>query len=581
MNDEDSPLGPIIRALQAVDSGASVKSVQAIDIEWDLATNLNIHLRYNDGETHSWNGSLPSLTNTDSNSRIEQTTKSTTGSAAVIMPLVVVTAGIVLYLRHWKQSHRVSQASTPPTAVPVDPNVKSTPHFDKNSKKNSPTMPQMKKIRPGARAGLHYLATTTITPDNVPRVSHVSLPDTTAPAGTSAAPSRRTKSSHSASNPPAPTLDNNMHDVKIISGVPIVYTNSKIEKPGDVGKESTNSPSRHREGPLPPEAASVPIREQDTRLSKMINFDEVMPALSLMRTGLLFEDNSSSSQSSILPDTRSPDDLFFSFPAGSGSSALTSTSPPTLPPITSHFAGYTSRVSHVSLPETIGTGRPSVDSFTCARSFHSIPSVHKVDRDSDRHDVFSDLEIEKREDRVGWKRKGENEQGGSMSVPRPEDIRVRFQSTKGGEISEVDELMPALSLMRTGSPSTSLFSSMLSDNISTSNLLFSLPGPPEARTTAHRYAPPSLSLDSPTSTSTSLSVETSPHPMSPISPALEAHNPIMSPDDMVRAYAVRKATAAAQPSSSGEAGAAPGPSKLVKGRKLRLKASLGILRKAP
>ncbi|KAG6852841.1 hypothetical protein C0991_008659, partial [Blastosporella zonata] len=188
-----------------------------------------------------------------------------------------------------------------------------------------------------------------------------------------------------------------------------------------------------------------------------------------------------------------------------------------------------SRVSRVSFADTVG--RPSGESRR-TRAFHSayVPPVPT------RVSVYPDGEDEKSvpEDDVKTRKSESEESAGTHGTlsPRqnagpltltPEDIRARIQG-QGRSTNEYDEVMPALS--------------------------------------SATYAPTSPALSPPPSAFTLSAYDSAPSPTTNTNTGMAPPLPVMSPDDMLRAYAVRKSTGPAPSSFTTPA------SPKAKGRKL-------------
>ncbi|KAF5376519.1 hypothetical protein D9615_008578 [Tricholomella constricta] len=237
-----------------------------------------------------------------------------------------------------------------------------------------------------------------------------------------------------------------------------------------------------------------------------------------------------------------------------------------------------SRVSRVSFADT---ARPSGESRR-TRAFHSayvppVPTRADVVSTATALSVYPDSEVEVRDEKVVKKdRTGTSTGSGSPTLsPRqtsgpltltPDDIRARIQGRvpsqemRTEQEEEYDAVMPALSMMRTGlEPSTpTATSTSFPGSTSTQDeyLFTPLPTPP-APIHPSPYSPSSYAFNT--------------TPASPATPGAA-----LSPDDMLRAYAERKAAAAAASSGPPSAFNTPASPKAGKGRKLSLRASFGI-----
>ncbi|KAG6818983.1 hypothetical protein H0H93_016653 [Arthromyces matolae] len=257
-----------------------------------------------------------------------------------------------------------------------------------------------------------------------------------------------------------------------------------------------------------------------------------------------------------------------------------------------------SRVSRVSFADTVGT-RPSMESrrtrLGVASTYENVPPVPiRKDVLSTAGSVYPDSEVEKRV--VEEEEEERSEESTPAMSPRQrtgaltltqEDISMRIspvQQEKEYKTS-FDEVMPALTLMRTGStsrssPNTSSFNNNETDP--DDYLLPQLPPPTHSPASALPSVLP-LSPNTPTSAFTLSAYTTQPNSAMPPPEMM----PVMSPDDMLRAYAVRRKSNQAQyssqapPSSSAAAIAASsspgiGGSPKGKGRKLSFRASFGL-----
>ncbi|KAH0582208.1 hypothetical protein J132_04159 [Termitomyces sp. J132] len=218
-----------------------------------------------------------------------------------------------------------------------------------------------------------------------------------------------------------------------------------------------------------------------------------------------------------------------------------------------------SRVSRVSFADTVG--RPSTDS---RRTRVGLPSTYippvpsRKDVISGAPSVYPDSEIEKRMSGQGL---SPRQTSGPLTLT-PEDIQARMHgrlSPAPEKNEEYEEVMPALSMMRMSS---------------TDDYLLPQPPPPtHASSFTSPHPMPSSPL--PPSPNTALS-STSAFTLSAYT-GQPSTPPVLSPDDMLRAYAVRKSSSPAPPPSSmpPQATGSPKP----KGRKLSIRASLGMMRR--
>ncbi|KAF8063160.1 hypothetical protein FPV67DRAFT_1672199 [Lyophyllum atratum] len=270
-----------------------------------------------------------------------------------------------------------------------------------------------------------------------------------------------------------------------------------------------------------------------------------------------------------------------------------------------------SRVSRVSFAAdtrqsrvSFADSRPSGESRR-TRAFHSayVPPLPT------RADVVSavseypdsELEKEVKKGKTGSPTLSPRQATGPLTLT-PEDIRARIQGrgamtaeAKRAQEEEYDEVMPALSMMRTGlepttpSATTTSFSIPLpapSQLSTTDEYLFTpLPTPPQPT-----HPSPISPSYTPTSFTGATYAPTLPSPINtsaPFTPSAYAYNQAqsqpptpatpsmaLSPDDMLRAYAERKAAAAA--ASEGAPSSYAQSSPRVKGRKLSLRQSFGI-----
>ncbi|KAG6902924.1 hypothetical protein C0995_009315 [Termitomyces sp. Mi166 len=214
-----------------------------------------------------------------------------------------------------------------------------------------------------------------------------------------------------------------------------------------------------------------------------------------------------------------------------------------------------SRVSRVSFADTVG--RPSTDSRRTRVGLQStyIPPVpSRKDVVSGAPSVYPDSEIEKRDS--AHHVLSPRQTSGPLTLTA-EDIHARIHgrlSPAPEKNDEYDEVMPALSMMRTSS---------------TEDYLLPHPPPP-----THASSLPSVLPPSPyTADSTASAFTLSAYTQQPTSP------PVMTPDDMLRAYAVRKS--GAPPSSFSVPSSTGSGSPKTKGRKLSIRASLGMIIRSP
>ncbi|KAG6906500.1 hypothetical protein DXG01_013660 [Tephrocybe rancida] len=244
-----------------------------------------------------------------------------------------------------------------------------------------------------------------------------------------------------------------------------------------------------------------------------------------------------------------------------------------------------SRISRVSFTDT-SASRPSGESRR-TRAFHSayVPPVPtRNDVVSEAVSVYPDSEVEgttvgRRSEDTGRRSADEHRKGSEESArqlsPRqttgpltltPEDIRARIHgrstpsSTSATESQEYDEVMPALSMMRTGSPTHQ-------HHQTDEYLLPQHPAPAYTSSLPSAYSP----------ASSGFTISAYASPSTPSTPPVV---PVMSPDDLLRAYAVRKGTSSPAPTSSSPSSFASPASPKVKGRKLSIRASLGLHKKA-
>ncbi|GLB42567.1 hypothetical protein LshimejAT787_1200160 [Lyophyllum shimeji] len=278
-----------------------------------------------------------------------------------------------------------------------------------------------------------------------------------------------------------------------------------------------------------------------------------------------------------------------------------------------------SRVSRVSFADTLG--RPSGESRR-TRAFHDayVPPLPTAPRTNamSTASVYPDSELERdgaREKEKGSPTLSPRQATGPLTLT-PEDIRARIQGrvvaneARREQEAEYDEVMPALSMMRTGlepsTPTATSFPMSMSMPVpmpapapatATEEYLSTpLPAPP-APTHPSPISPPSAAhsftgatyaptLPSPISTGTASTFSPSayaynpafpqppPTPVSPQHTGGTATN-AMSPDEMLRAYAERKAASGSPAPPSAFSHSNPA-SPRVKGRKLSLRASFGI-----
>ncbi|RDB21605.1 hypothetical protein Hypma_011209 [Hypsizygus marmoreus] len=237
-----------------------------------------------------------------------------------------------------------------------------------------------------------------------------------------------------------------------------------------------------------------------------------------------------------------------------------------------------SRISRVSFADT---ARPSGESRR-TRAFHSayIPPLP-----TQRTDVIStatalsvypdsELGVNEKERTSEEKATLSPRQAQGPLTLTPEDIRARIQgrgSPQTKEESEYDEVMPALSMMRTGSlkDSSSQQSDPNAQNQDDDYLFTTLPVPPTP-TYSKPSSPISPFAPSYTGATYAPTTTSSYAPSSPFSTSTSSTavaTPVaMSPDEMLRAYAERKA-----------ANSSPAPTQTPKkgGRKMSIRASLG------
>ncbi|KAG6819522.1 hypothetical protein H0H93_011066 [Arthromyces matolae] len=260
-----------------------------------------------------------------------------------------------------------------------------------------------------------------------------------------------------------------------------------------------------------------------------------------------------------------------------------------------------SRVSRVSFADTVGT-RPSMESrrtrLGVASTYENVPPVPiRKDVLSTAGSVYPDSEVEKRvvEEEEGEEERSEEstpamsprQRTGALTLTQ-EDISMRISPVQQQEKeykTSFDEVMPALTLMRTGSTSRSSPNTNSNINDPDDYLLPQLPPPTHSPASALPSVLP-LSPNTPTSAFTLSAYTTQPNSAMPPPEMM----PVMSPDDMLRAYAVRRKSNQAQyssqapPSSSAAAIAASsspgiGGSPKGKGRKLSFRASFGLKKK--